>query len=217
MARAVSGPTAPRRGSPALPQTLVLAPLLRDVMGQALVLDAEQSAIDALIDALRRALEELAPVVPSDLSPRRTAEGPGRVYLDHASAVSTYNPCFPPFELTPAGEQASGSVEFPIPFEGPPGIVHGGFLGLFFDAAVQEHNCALGVAGKTVSLQVDFVRPAPLLKRLTFELGRTVDGRRSTTDGVLLDDGEVCTRASVVAVVGDPSKLAPVALRESEA
>jgi hypothetical protein len=27
----------------------------------------------------------------------------------------------------------------------------------------------------------------------------------------------VCTRASVVAVVGDPSKLAPVALRESEA
>ncbi len=67
-----------------------------------------------------------------------------------------------------------GSVTFPLAFEGPPGIVHGGVLATFFDCAIQHHNCDVGVAGKTMSLLVEYHRPTPLMQPLTFEIEREV-------------------------------------------
>jgi len=55
--------------------------------------------------------------------------------------------------MTVDGDSARGSVELPIVFEGPPDIVHGGFLAVFFDCVIQHHNCELGVAGKTTDLR----------------------------------------------------------------
>jgi acyl-coenzyme A thioesterase PaaI-like protein len=205
-----------RRGALPLEQTQTLAPLIRQVVGQALALDEEHPAVDALIDRLGQTVSILQPIMPSDLSPRREAGTPGRVYLDHSRDIASYNPCFPQFELTAVlPDHATGVVTFPLPFEGPPGIVHGGFISLLFDAAVQEHNCALGVAGKTASLQVEFLRPAPLLKPLDLELQRETSGRRSTTQVWLVADGEVCSKGSIVLVVGDRAKLAPVDARRS--
>ena len=89
------------------------------------------------------------------------------MYLDHARDVGAYNPCFPEYELTVDGRRATGTVTFPIAYEGPPGVVHGGFLALFFDCVVQHHNCDVGVAGKTTSLAIRYRRPTPLLTPLT--------------------------------------------------
>jgi hypothetical protein len=72
----------------------------------------------------------------------------------------------------------------------------------------------LGVAGKTVSMQVEYLQPAPLLKPLRIELARAATGRRSTTQAWLFEGDDVCTRGTVVAVVADRSKLAPLARRE---
>ena len=72
---------------------------------------------------------------------------------------------------------AHGTVEFPISYEGPPGLVHGGFLAVFFDCVFQELNCALGLAGKTAELSVRFRRPTPLLTPLTYRAERIVDDR----------------------------------------
>jgi hypothetical protein len=44
-------------------------------------------------------------------------------------------------------ETASGRVSFPVNYEGPPGLVHGGFIGVFFDCVIQHHSCAVGRAG----------------------------------------------------------------------
>ena len=202
-----------RRGATPLPQALALAPLLRRVAGLALSLEAEDPAVAELITRLKAAEEALRDLAPADLAPRMAAGQGGRVYLDHSHDIGAYNPCFPDYEITVAGGHASGSVEFPLAFEGPPGIVHGGALALFFDAVIQQHNCELGIAGKTVSLHVDFRRPVPLLRPLEFEVHRAGEGERSTSRARLASgDREYCT-ATVVAVAGDLSRLPQVSPR----
>ena len=68
----------------------------------------------------------------------------GRVYIDHSRDIGEFNPCFPTYEIRVDGDRASGRSTFPLVYEGPPGIVHGGFLALFFDCVIQHHNCDLG-------------------------------------------------------------------------
>ena len=78
---------------------------------------------------------------------------------------------------------------FPIAYEGPPGIVHGGFLAVFFDSIIQHHNCDVGVAGKTTSLDGDVsaadaaphraaVRGRPRARGPQDHLHRAADGGR---------------------------------------
>ena len=74
-------------------------------------------------------------------------------------------------------------------YEGPPGLVHGGFLGVFFDCVTQHHNCATRLSGKTRSLTVNYRRPTPILTELRFDVERT-EGERGlvSTARLLLDD-----------------------------
>ena len=95
----------------------------------------------------------------------------------------------------------SGTVTFPLAYEGPPGIVHGGFLAVFFDSVIQHHNCDVGVAGKTTSLTVTYRRPTPLLTKLQFELERSVAERRISSTGRLMA-GELLVIIPGVASIG---------------
>ena len=215
-----------RRGATPLPQALALAPLLRRIAGLALALEAADPAVAARIGRLTAAEDALRDLVPADIAPRMAAgdggasQAGGRVYLDHSHDIGAFNPCFPEYEITVVGDHASGSVEFPLAFEGPPGIVHGGVLSLFFDAIIQHHNCELGIAGKTVSLHVDYLKPTPLLSPLGFEVRRTAAGKRSTSQARLHSasqdhggDRVYCT-ATVEAVAGDLSRLPRVSPRK---
>ena len=71
-------------------------------------------------------------------------------------------------------DRAEGRVEFPLVYEGPPGVVHGGFLAVFFDCVLQQLNCDMGQAGKTRSLALRYRRPVPILTELA--------GRRAAHD-----------------------------------
>ena len=198
-----------------LPQTARAADLLRRISGLLLAAEAEEPAVDRLIADLERAEATLAARVPGDPAPRvgPAAGGDGRVYLDHARDIGAYNPCFPEYVIAVDGDRATGSVEFPLAYEGPPGIVHGGFLALFFDCAVQHHNCDVGVAGKTSSLALRYRRPAPLATPLDFVVERTAaDGRIRSTGRLLLHDRVVC-EAEVDAVAGDRAALPEVSPR----
>ena len=216
----LSAPPPVRRGATPLPQTLALAPLLRRVAGLALALETADPAVEALIRHLTAAEDALRDLVPADITPRMAAGAGGgddvgsRVYLDHSHDIGAFNPCFPEYEITVVGDHASGSVEFPLAFEGPPGIVHGGALSLFFDAVIQHHNCELGIAGKTVSLHVDYLKPAPLLRPLEFEVERTAAGRRSTSQARLHGGGPAYCTATVTAIAGDVSRLPEVSPRQ---
>ena len=200
-----------------LPQTVEAAARLRRVTSLLLALEQPDPAVDALIAALDEAESALARRVPPGPEPRvgEAADGAGRAYIDHSRHIGSYNPCFPEYEITVDGDRAEGTVTFPIAYEGPPGLVHGGFLALFFDAVIQHHNCDLGLAGKTAGLSLRYRRPTPLLTKLRFELTRSADGPRICSTGRLLDGDVVLCEASMDAVKGDRSRLPAVSPRRA--
>jgi hypothetical protein len=192
-----------------LAQSVAIAPLLRRVAGLVLALDDDDPAVAKLIEDLEAAERSLQPRAPADPAPRLGTDAPAdrRPYVDHSRDVGAYNPCFPEYEMAVDGDHALGTVTFPLAFEGPPGVVHGGVLATFFDLAIQHHNCDVGVAGKTTSLLLEYRRPTPLATELRFEIERRADDRRITSQGRLaLDDTTFCT-ATMEAVAGDRSRL----------
>jgi hypothetical protein len=200
-----------------LPQALDVAQLMRRVTGLVLSLDADDPVVARLIEDLHSAERALAGVAATDVAPRLGLDAPltHRPYIDHSRDIGAYNAGFPEYEITVDGARATGTVTFPVAFEGPPGVVHGGVLGTFFDCIVQHHNCDLGVAGKTTSMLVEYRRPTPLAEPLTYEIDRVADERRITSK-VRLARGEdtLCT-ATIQAVAGDRSRLPHVAPRVS--
>jgi hypothetical protein len=200
-----------------LSQTMEAAARLRRVTSLVLACEGEEPAVAQLIADLGRAEAALAARVPPSATPRvgAAADGDGRVYVDHARDVGGYNPCFPEYEIVVNGDRAAGMVTFPIAYEGPPGIVHGGFLALFLDCAVQHHNCDAGVAGKTTALSLRYRRPAPLLTPLTFTIERrTGDGRIRSSCELRVDDRVLCD-ADVDAIAGDRAALPEVSPRRT--
>jgi hypothetical protein len=205
-----------RFGVEPLPQTRELAPLLRRISELALALEQEVPAVDQVIRDLQQAERQLAAQVPPDPRPRVGAavDSDGRAYIDHSADIGAFNPCFPEYQIVVTNETATGTVTFPLAFEGPPGVVHGGFLALFFDLVAQHHNCQVGVAGKTTSVAVRFHRPAPLLQSLEFQVRRVVDDRRVTSHCQLVAHEVILCSAEVAAVAGERNALPAVSERK---
>jgi hypothetical protein len=202
-------------GERALDQTTRLASALRRVVGLAASLEGEDPCVEELIGALEIAQSRMAALAPADGAPRvgTGAHPSGRVYLDHARDVGTFNPCFPLYDIHVEGDTATGSVNFPLAYEGPPGLVHGGFIAVLFDTIIQHHNCDVGRAGKTTSLDVTYRRPTPLATDLRFSVRRTDHGDRISSSAVLMDEGRVLCEAAMSAVAADRSTLPEISPR----
>jgi acyl-coenzyme A thioesterase PaaI-like protein len=193
------------------------ARLLRRIAGLVVALDADDGALAELTDDLRRIDARLGVLVPDDLTPRvgDLAVSDGRVYVDHSRDIGAFNACFPEYSIDVDGGIASGSVTFPIAFEGPPGTVHGGFLAVLLDSVIQHHNCDVGVAGKTTSLSLRYRRPAPLDRPLRFEIVRSQENGRIASTARLFSDGVLLCEAQMEAVAGDRAALPPVSPRRT--
>ena len=136
----------PRYGEQPLAQTVAAAGALRRLTGLLLSLEHEHPTVDAMLGQFADWERELAPAIPPDPTPRIGAGGEDqRVYLDHAFDAGAYNPCFPEYTFDHVDDEtASGHVTFPVVYEGPPGLVNGGFLAVFFDCIthpVRSANC----------------------------------------------------------------------------
>jgi hypothetical protein len=200
-----------------LPQTCELAPLLRRVAGLALALDAPNPAIDLLIQQLQAAEQDLKQPAPDNLAARLGPDTGDRVYVDHSRDIGAYNPAFPEYDIEVTGDRASGTVTFPLAFEGPPNIVHGGALATFFDCVIQHHNCDAGTAGKTSSLHLVYRRPTPLHTTLHFDVEREVNDRHITSRARLINDETLLCAATMEAVAGQRANLPPVSPRRTPA
>jgi hypothetical protein len=186
----------PRYGEQPLAQTVAAAGAIRRLTGLLLTLEHEHPTVDAIVAQVAEWERELAAAVPADLTPRLgpTSTDDQRVYLDHAFDIGAYNPGFPEYTFEHLGEDnARGHVTFPLVFEGPPGLVNGGFLAVFFDCVTQHQSCAIGRTGKTRSLTVRYRRPTPILTELAFDIVRVEsDGRVTSTARLLLGDEVLC-------------------------
>jgi hypothetical protein len=204
-------------GEAPLEETERYAAIVRRISSLALQMERPAEVLAELTAVLERAEAALAAEAPGDARPRvgDAAEGDGRVYLDHSHDVGRYNPAFPLYTLDVDGNRASGRVHFPVLYEGPPGLVHGGFLALLFDLAIQHHNCAVGQAGKTTQLDVRYLAPTPLLTELRFDIDRRSDDRRIESTAQLFRGDVLCATASMRAVAGNRAGLPSVSPRRT--
>ena len=204
-------------GEAALEETERFAALARRVATLVLQMETPSHVVAELNAALARAEAALAALAPASSRPRigPDVDGDGRVYLDHARDVGRFDPAFPVYTLDLDGSRASGTVNFPLLYEGPPGLVHGGFLALFFDMVIQQHNCDLGEAGKTTNLDVRYRSTTPLDTDLRFEIERTSDGRRIESNARLSCGETLCVEATLRAVAGKRDNLPAVSPRRA--
>ncbi len=200
-----------RFGEAPLAQTVAAAGAMRRLGALLLSLEQPHPAVDEMLAKFAAWEGELAAAAPKDNAPRigEIPDDPRRVYLDHATDIGSYNPCFPEYRFDSFDPgRATGTVCFPLVYEGPPGLVHGGFLGVFFDCVIQHHNCVTGLSGKTRSLAVTFRRPTPVLTDLRFDIVREqVERGITSTARLLLHDDVLCT-GEVATLASPPERLA---------
>jgi hypothetical protein len=203
-----------RFGEAPLPQTVAAAGAIRRLGSLLLSLEHAHPTVDAIVAQISDWEHELSAAVPPDSAPRISfdefdEDGSRRVYLDHATDIGAFNPCFPEYRFDHLdAETAFGQATFPLVYEGPPGLVHGGFLAVFFDCVIQHQNCLVGLSGKTRSLNVAFRRPAPVLTDLRFDITRSEVERGIMSTARLLLDDEVLCIGEVNTLAQTPDKLA---------
>lgn len=200
-----------RFGEAPLTQTVAAAGAMRRLSSLLVSIEHPHPSVDTMLEKFAEWERELSAVAPKDNAPRigELPDDPRRVYLNHATDIGAYNPCFPEYRFDGLdAERANGRVNFPLVYEGPPGLVHGGFLGVFFDCVIQHHNCVTGLSGKTRSLAVTFRRPTPVLTELRFDIARSqIERGIASTARLLLDDEVLCT-GEVNTLASRPENLA---------
>ena len=200
-------------GERPLPQTVAAAGAMRRLTGLLLSLEHDHPTVDTMLEQMAAWEKDLAAAAAPDLTPRMGPSGgeQQRVYLDHAFDIGAFNPCFPEYSFDHLdAETASGRVTFPLAYEGPPGLVHGGFLAVFFDSVTQHQSCAAKLTGKTRSLTVKFRRPTPILTELRFDIVRAQTDGQVTSTARLLRDDEVLCIGELNTVASSPEKLTGV-------
>jgi hypothetical protein len=198
-----------RFGEQPLAQTVAAAGAMRRLTGLLMSLEHEHPTVDRMVAQFAEWERELGGVAPADPAPRLNDDGDTkRIYLEHAFDIGAYNPCFPEYRFDQLGpETAAGTVTFPLVFEGPPGFVHGGFLGVFFDCITQHQNCAVALSGRTRSLNVTYRRPTPVLTELRFDIVRTQADRSITSTARLTYGDDVLCIGELNALAMPPEQL----------
>jgi hypothetical protein len=209
-----------RFGEKPLAQTVAAAAAIRRLTDLILSLEHPHPTVDAMLSQFAEWETDLAGAVPPDNAPRMHSDGASkRIYLAHAFDIGTFNPCFPEYRFDHLdAEHATGTVTFPLAFEGPPGLVHGGFLAVFFDCVTQHHNCAAALSGRTRTLTVTYRRPTPVHTELRFDIVRTEVDRAITSTARLLHGEEVLCIGEMNAVAMAPERLsvARFAMRDGD-
>lgn len=91
-------------------------------------------------------------------------------------------------------------------FAGPPGHAHGGVIATLLDEAMSKANRAHGVIAMTRHLEVEYLRPVPLGKRLTLTARHlNAAGRRHHCEAQILNaSGDLLATGKAVFVAVDP-------------
>ncbi|MEK8145898.1 PaaI family thioesterase [Streptomyces sp. M10(2022)] len=112
----------------------------------------------------------------------------------HDPVTGPENALAPPLTLHGRDDGSiEGTVTLGLPYQGPPGHVHGGISALLLDHTLGVANHWGGPSGMTAELTLRYLRPTPLFEPLTVT-GRqiSVDGSRIRTVGVISAGGREC-------------------------
>ena len=102
---------------------------------------------------------------------------------------------YPPIDLELDGTKLVATTRLGAAWEGPPGVVHGGFLAAGFDMACSSLAAAMLGPSVTRSLHTRYLTPTFLGAELRYEIeAGPVDGRLLELRGRLFADGTVTLR-----------------------
>jgi acyl-coenzyme A thioesterase PaaI-like protein len=121
--------------------------------------------------------------------------------------VFRHNPLGIPLLITVEDERAKAVITPTALFEGPPGILHGGFSAAMLDALISTLVQVQGLRAVTVRLEVDFLAPVPLDQPLYLTAGIVdVSGRKVRATGSVERKGieVVHAEALLITLPGDP-------------
>ena len=119
-----------------------------------------------------------------------------REFFPWSPVLGPLNPLAPPIEISFDGERITGTMDLRAPYNGPPGMVHGGIIALVFDEILGACNVCHGLGAFTGTLSIRYERPT--LIEVPHELEAWLDrveGRKVFTKGVIRRDGEITASA----------------------
>lgn len=116
----------------------------------------------------------------------------------HNAITGAENPLSPP--LTVYGCR-DGSIEstatLGIPYQGPPGLLHGGYSALFLDHLLGHANDWVDRTGMTAKLEINYRRPTPLFEPLRFRAWvDSHEGRKTFSKAEITHEGEACVEVT---------------------
>jgi acyl-coenzyme A thioesterase PaaI-like protein len=111
------------------------------------------------------------------------------------------NPAAPPLFLERVPGGLRGEVTLNTVYQGPPGLVHGGWIAALLDQAVGSASAIETRPGLTAKLEVNYRRPTPLFTPLEV-LGRVdrIEGRKVFVSGEIRAHGEVTAEANALMI-----------------
>lgn len=177
----------------------VLADQVRQLIDDVLFLDASAATEDDLAaaeQALSQAVRAFEPL--PDVPGRNLHIAPvDNAHPERSPLTGRSNALAAPLTLWFEGDQTYGEATYPDVYEGPPGLVHGGYVIAAFDDLLGVAQSASGLAGLTGTLEVKLRRGTPLNRRIDYVAGVTgVEGRKVFAWGQSLLDGVVLAEAT---------------------
>jgi len=147
----------------------------------------------AALDRISADINALAPDPATRMADIWSSHG----YRRHDPCCGTENPIAPPLVLHQASDGSLvGHLVLGLPYQGPPGLVHGGVSALLLDHALGLANSRAGTPGVTADFRLQYPRPLPLFTELTITARqRSADGRKLRAEGTISVDGLVCVQA----------------------
>ncbi len=118
------------------------------------------------------------------------------------------------FTIDPVAITAQARFSLTELHQGPPGFVHGGIIATLLDEAASKLNRPLGLLAMTRSLDVDYLRPAPLHTSLLVtsrHLRR--EGRKLFHESTLLGPNDAILAQARLLFIVIPDELLPAHLR----
>src|SRR5271157_654704 len=121
--------------------------------------------------------------------------------------VFTHNPMGIPLRISASGAEATATVMTTALFEGPPGILHGGFVAAMLDALLSTLVQAQEIRAFTVKLDVRFLRAVNIGTELQLHGTITaVEGRKVHAAGSIRGGDDLIAEADArfITIPGEP-------------